>query len=255
MVVPAAFDRQREYLMAKIKKWLSARLGAYRELPGYLREVKHGGIELFYGESFLFFGFGIYCYVYAVSFVSVLTFFGGARVLAGYHIWRANYLRLLPKLKCSHELFIVEVEKKLQANGIFWATYLQILPQCLTDAPVEECQGRLLRVQVRKGDQWEPNRVDEPLDLTWSTHNSTPRTLHRGIPRRLNILWTSYQTGLVPAVDDPIDSRWQFPRTTETFRFDVALSAKDCPLINISIRASVSYKGNGKPPALDAAVL
>jgi len=95
--------------MSKVKNWLLARLGIYREFLQYLASIRHVGIEIFYGEGIVFFGFAIYSYVYSISLYSVLGFFGAACLLAGYHIWRTDHLRLFPCLRfhdppfrCNH---------------------------------------------------------------------------------------------------------------------------------------------------------
>jgi hypothetical protein len=166
-----------------------------------------------------------------------------ALLMAGYYTWRAEHVRLMPKLEFLDQIFVVPIEKE----GGEWVTYLQILPRCLTDSPVEQCQGHLLRVLVLKDDEWKSTRSNEPLDLTWSTHDSAPRTLHPSIDQRLNVLWASNQNGFILAVQEPIETRWVF-NADDTFCFDIAVTAKDCPPISISVRATITERRMGRRP-------
>jgi hypothetical protein len=70
-----------------------------------------------------------------------------ALVVADYYTWRADYLRLLPKLEFAPQVF-TEMNTALTINTHmpYTVQYIQLLPRCCTNAPVEQCRGRLLRV-------------------------------------------------------------------------------------------------------------
>lgn len=221
-----------------IKRWLADRVGAYRDLPQYLRDVKKAGTEIAYGESLLALAFGIYTYAYTVSLGSVLSFFAASFVLAGYHIWHSYYLRLLPKLEFEPAVFReIRDEAATNTGTIYSVEYLQILPRCLTESPVEDCRGRLLRVLERKGngDEWQPTVFNEPLDLIWSLHSSDPITLEPNIPQRLNLLAVTMNDVQLQVSLKPLKATRVFSINRD-FRLDVMVTGKDTQPIEISIR-------------------
>jgi hypothetical protein len=63
-----------------------------------------------------------------------------ALVVAGYYTWRADHLRLLPKLEFAPGVF-VEIHERMENNPI---AYVQVLPRPVTEGPVEQCEGHLL---------------------------------------------------------------------------------------------------------------
>jgi hypothetical protein len=74
--------------------------------------------------------------------------------------------------------------------GVFYA-YIHIIPECISEAPVYECQGYLLRVQrYAPINNWVATEIDEPLELVWSIYDDTaPRTLQPDVETRLNLCW------------------------------------------------------------------
>jgi hypothetical protein len=231
-----------EGFVARIKQWFSARVGAYGELASYLRDIRKVGLEIAYGESLLALAFAIYTYVYAISLCSVLAFLGGSCLLAGYHIWRVNHLRLLPKLEFSTDIFVQEVRQ----NSGELVRWIQVLPRCLTASPVDECVGRLLR--VRMPDNGGATALfNEPLDLSWSTKDSRPLTLYPDVDQRLNVVWTSSRVGYVAAVDLPkLEDRFVF-NSDGPLRFDIMVISRYCPPVTISVDVTIERVENGAP--------
>jgi hypothetical protein len=82
--------------------------------------------------------------------------------LAGYYVWRANHIRMIPKFKI---LDVVHCQETATEQPEEMKLYVQIVPQCLTDAAVEKCRGHLLRVHKRHTDdgEWILTQMNEPL--------------------------------------------------------------------------------------------
>jgi hypothetical protein len=77
----------------RVRTWLAERAGFYRELPDYIRALRTTAIqEIIYGESLIAIAFAVYTYVYSIALISVLTVFAASFALAGYHIWRADFV-------------------------------------------------------------------------------------------------------------------------------------------------------------------
>jgi len=161
----------------------------------------------------------------------------GAMFIAGYYAWRSDHLHLIPKLEIA-QIVLTPTPTDQQIPLIV----VHIIPKCLTDAPVEGCKGYLLRVLRWSEDtkDWAPTEIDEPLDLLWSIHDDDlPRTLHPGIEKRFNLCWInqSHQVLLLGRV--PL--RWQEVfNQTDQFRFDVRITAKNCPPVDASIGVRIS---------------
>src|SRR5271157_521810 len=224
--------------MRSAKDFLIAHARKLALLPQYLRAIKAQAWEIAWGESLPAIAFCLWWAMRSTPMPTlyIVLFFGGALMLAGYYTWRADHIRLIPKLD-FHPQVITEIVPTLGGEK---ALYVQVLPRCLTDTPVEHCQGHLLRVLKLVGGSWESTLLNQPLDLMWSYHDSAPRTLYPGIDQRLNVLWVSVDI-ICPAVEpEQTPARGNLIFTTnDTFRFDVRVTAKDCPPIDISIRALV----------------
>ncbi len=162
-----------------------------------------------------------------------------ALIVAGYYAWRADHIRLMPKLEFAPQVFTEpNMALTINTNRPYPVNYIQVLPRCCTDAPVEQCRGRLLRVLKWNGQGWEPTSLNEPLDLIWSFHDSSPITLEPGIDQRLNILAITMNGVGLQVAQPPIKAGPAFS-TDQDFRFDVRVTGKDCPPIDTSVRIRI----------------
>lgn len=201
-------------------------------IPQYFRAIAKEWMNILFGESLVGVVFLIW---WALGSPPLVIIFLLAVLVAGYYAWRATFLHSVPKIGIKR--FVVTQTPTSNA-GIFYA-YVHIIPECLTEAPVYECQGRLLRVlrKSRTKVEWEPTQIDEPLELVWSIYDDTvPRTLQPGIDTRLNLCFINNMDGnIYPAVQRlPLRCSKVFNKT-DSFRFDIRLTARDCPATNASV--------------------
>jgi hypothetical protein len=193
-------------------------------------------MNILFGESLVGVVFLIW---WALGSPPLIPIFLLAALVAGYYVWRAAYLRFVPQIAAKRFVLTSTPTSQLGVSRV----YVHIIPSCLTDAPVSECEGHLLRVLKRSlvGDEWEPTEINEPLQLVWSVYDSTaPRTLQPGVDTRLNLCFVDNVDGNIhPAVDRlPLRCSKVFNKA-DMFKFDIRLTAKDCPSADASIVVKV----------------
>lgn len=249
----------------KLRKWFSDRAGFYRELPDYLRALKKTAVqEIIYGESVIAIAFTVYTLLFSISLTAVVVAFGAAFALAGYHIWRPYHLRLQPKLKIIWRAY-QEPTKAVSSVGnvVHTVNYIQLLPACTTDAPVENCRGRLLRVMEWDANayqpHWAPTILNEPLDLEWSNHDSQPLTLEPGVNQRLNLLAVGPNHAQLRVSNLPLKADDVFT-VDRDFLLQVRLSGKDCPPVDINVKVrfgprSPADVADGLPAPVEVAIV
>jgi hypothetical protein len=171
-----------------------------------------------------------------INWIAVLL----ALLIAGYYTWRADHVRLMPK-------FVVEaLHVQHTPNESGRSVWIQLEPRCLTDAPVEECQGRLLGVMHRYpvgsgigSGNWETTDINEPLVLGWSHGGFFPITLEPGVGQRLNIFWlySELPNPTVPQLcvgGTPLRAINVLTRQG-SFRFHVHIRARNCPAVQVAV--------------------
>jgi hypothetical protein len=172
-----------------------------------------------------------------------------AVILAGYYVWRADHVRLMPKFEinkfCTQHTPTMDRNTGEPTGASMW---VQLVPRCLTEAEVVDCQGHLK--QVRKwsnGSGWEETEMNETLELFWSHGGDvpTPITLHPGIERRLNVFFIHTSNGLITPVVHPTPLRAigvfsPQGKGPQVFRFDIKVTAKDCPDVDLSLQVQLT---------------
>jgi hypothetical protein len=165
-------------------------------------------------------------------------------LVAGYYVWRADHVRLIPKFEISE--FCVQ---ETPTEGLQRRVNIQLIARCLTDAHVKECQGYLLRV-YKKNDKsdWDPTAMNESHILDWSRHGTTPLTLKPGIDQRLDVCFIQSDfLRMIPAITR-LPSIWRTVFDSNgTFRFDIKVIAEDCVPFDVSIAVSLDDCEWGKP--------
>ena len=172
----------------------------------------------------------------------------GALFLAGFYLWRADHIRLMPKFE-AHEVRIQDsptADKGGNPTGS--STLVQLLPKCLTDAEIENCQGHLRRILRWSyfNNRWEETEMNETVLLHWSHEDEAPVpiTLHPGIERRLNVFYVrSGENVITPKVSPmPLRAADMF-RSLEpsAFLFDIKITAKDCPDVDVLLRVEKTH--------------
>jgi hypothetical protein len=204
-----------------------------RLVPQYLGAIAKEWTNLLFGEGVLAVVFLIW---WALGSPPLVLIFLSAALVAGYYAWRPLYLRLTPKLKLEQ----IQVTPTPSTGDPM--VVIHVIPECLTDVPVEACRGHLLRVWRGKGNVWEPTAMDEPLDLNWSIYDDpNPRPLFPGVPTRLNLCGMSRRG--IGLMSSRLLMRWgDIFSEGIVFRFDVRVTANDCPPVDAFVTV-------GKGPA------
>jgi len=221
-----------------LQRWLAERAGFYRELPDYLRGLRKTAIqEIVYGESVIATAFAVYTYVYSISLASVLLFFAGSFVLAGYHIWRAEHLRLVPKFEHLGARF----EQKTTTDPTEQRRYVQLRLRSINDAEIEQCEGHLLQV-MRWSDEendWIETELNQHLHLHWSYGGPHPITFHPGMEERLNLLWVNNRTQISLETWPQVMAIAAI-NALGAYKFDVHVTGRNCPPIKIRLRLQLT---------------
>jgi hypothetical protein len=168
--------------------------------------------------------------VWFLSYLLLVVF------LTGYYLWREEYVRLQPCFKVEK---IIAQRTDTEAPTVT-RIFLQVLPECLTDAPVLECRARLLLVSQLDGSgNWTPTEMNSPLKMGWDYYGHEPLTIEPGIGQRLNVCWwDNHLTGVIPSVE-PMPSKWRSIIGPGPFKFDIRMSAKDCAPIDFSVTVNL----------------
>jgi hypothetical protein len=157
-------------------------------------------------------------------------------LIAGYYTWRPLHVRLTPKFKVD------KITAQLTPTNIVddEKIYLQVVPECLSDAPVEGCHGTLLLVSTWNPatNRWIPTQMNAPLKLGWDYYGHDPLTLEPGIPQRLCVCFWGRGTAIMPTVH-PLPSKWLYMLGPGPFKFDIRMRAKDCSPVDFSVTVNL----------------
>lgn len=232
--------------MPAFLRWIKTRFETFVLLPEYFRSVVNNWHDILWGASLLAVAFVIWWFLGNPPTWVIGVYLVGAMFIAGYYAWRPNYLQLIPKLEIAAVvLTLTPTDQQVPLIVV------HLIPRCLTDAPVEDCTGHLVRVLKwsESTRDWIPTEIDEPSDLVWSIHDDiSPRTLHPGIEKRLNLCWINQSRQIILLGRIPL--RWQQVfNDTDRFRFDVRITAKNCPPADGSIALRVG--GDWKNPSVE----
>ncbi len=212
----------------------------WKLIGDYWRAVREHAWETLWGAGMVGIPFGLLTLYYAPSRAFLPWLIVWVVLVAGYYIWRADHIRLISRLNIAR----LHVEPARNESGR--SVWIQIEPECLTEAVVESCQGWLLRVKHRfppesgiGNSAWEPTSINEPLALGWSFGGFAPISLYPGVPQRLNVfsLYSELpnKTMPQPSVGSVPLKAWDVLTRQGSFRFEVQLRAKDCPPIHIAV--------------------
>lgn len=241
--------------MSKFLGWLKTRFATFDLVPDYFGALAQSWQDVLWGASMPAIAFGLYWAFYEPSAKVLTIFFVAVMFVAGYYIWRADHLRLMPKLTISK--FILE-ETGLAGVPVR-SIYIHILPVCLTDAPVSGCEGRLLRIHKwsTTSNAWELTPFNEPLELNWSWRGAVPITIQPGIDQRLNVCFITSTGQMVADVKDSIiPIRGQSVLNgTDRFRFDIKITANECPPVDAVVEVQGGVPWNKPTVVLTVAAM
>ena len=166
-------------------------------------------------------------------------------LVAGYYTWRPYQLRLTPKFRVSD----LRVQPTPTESPGTTRMYVQVTPECVTDAPVYECRGRLLLVSTFNParQDWVPTEMNAPLNLGWDYYGYDQLTIEPGIGQRLDVCyWDNHATAVVPTVQ-PLPSKWRSIIGPGPFKFDIRMTAKDSPPVDFSVTVDLLGRKWDKP--------
>lgn len=233
-------------LMLQIYTWLKAGIRTFSLLSEYGKAIAKQWMSILFGETLIGTIFLIWWAISNPKNPPLILTFVVAMFVAGYFVWRADHVRLIPKFEITEVLAQVTETDDPNTPSL----YVQMIPRCLTEAPVYECRGHLLRVSKRltPEDEWKLTDMNAPLFLGWDYYGTRPFTLEPGIDRRMNVCsWNSADRFIIPAVDPlPLKYKSVFNDVC-TFKFDIKVTAKDCPSVNVSVTVAIAPREWNKP--------
>lgn len=202
--------------------------------PEYIMSVKNLGWDKAWGPAVL-------CIAYCLSWFRAtpppwyvtMVFICGLIMIVGYHLWRADHIRLIPKLKISETRF-QDTPVTYGGLTVDQRTFVQLIPECLTDAPVYECVGYLQKIEKSIGeDQWEELPLDRNLILNWGAGKVE---LHPKSEIPLNVFFVQRDTKqVIPAIKRDADIPVQ--------KFDTALMKE--PILRFYVQITCCDRVNG----------
>jgi hypothetical protein len=215
----------------------------FKLLWEYLLAFKATAWEIFWGASMAGIIFGLCTLEWAPSKTVLLLYLLLVTFMAGYAMWKADHIRLMPKLKVTE----FKIERTNTSDPAESRTYVQLCPRCLGDAPVIGCEGRLLRVHEfdYETKQWRPTAMDEAIDLEWSIYEFGPQTIQPGAEPRLNVCYVTFPNRwksrkLVPTISRQL-VRWKdvFDSSDGKFKFDIRITSNNCVPVDVSVIVSL----------------
>jgi hypothetical protein len=232
--------------MSKIFQWFKRRFKELDLLEKYFPLLFTRWQAALWGGSVLAVAFGWHFitadWPYPVKVSACVT----ALFFAGYYLWRADHIRLVPKLKADS----VHAQETPTNFETVRAIFIQVELRCLTEVAVHECRGHLVRVYKKYMDQdrWEPTEMNESLYLGWSHRGHEPVTLEPGAEPRLNIChWASNSKQIIPATNPvPLRAAHVF-NSTGTFLFEVRITSKDCAPTDLWVSVSLDNRAWNQP--------
>jgi hypothetical protein len=204
-------------------------------LPEYFTKVATTWQGILWGGGVIFVAWGINFMVSSqrswITWTAILT----ALLMAGYYVWREDYIRLIPKLTV-----LDKIEYHLsptQPDGGM-SVWIQLLPKCLTEADIEECLAWLREVRVwsQEDQKWKSTHMNQTLPLGWSfaDEKHSPITLQSGNEKRLNVLMVHSSNKIIIPQTFPKPLVWttSIYNNTDTFLLDITIRGKNCPPVD-----------------------
>jgi hypothetical protein len=231
--------------MSSMRTWLKARLETFILLPDYGKAIAQQWMNILFGETVVGVVFLIWWVIANPKNPPLILIFVVAMFVAGYYVWRADHIRLMPKFEvrtwCIFHTPSLDPETR-EVHGI--NMWVQLQPRCLTQASIEECQPHLRRVQkwMPSANTWADTKLDQPVLLRWANNVSdgppSPMTLHPGLERRFNIFSINSERKAISPDIFPIFIFMEdvfVPQKDELpgFRFDIKVIARDCPDVDL----------------------
>jgi hypothetical protein len=232
---------------SRFKSWVARRV---RELsltlfPTYFTKVATTWQGVLWGGSVAFAAWGINFMVSNQKYWITWTAIVVALLFAGYYVWRADHIHLIPHLEVNG----FTTAKTPVSTGNEIRTYVQLLPKCVTKTRIIGCEANLIQVQRRSNitEEWQPTAMNEAVPLEWSIYGPGSRIIQPGVEPRLNVCYVSFFMGrrdqvrqIFPAITIHL-LRWESVFKYEGFfRFDIRLTSENCPPVDVSVSVSLT---------------
>ncbi len=214
------------------RRWLKSRAKTFGFILEYFKAMRRQFVDVFWGAGVPFLAYAIYSLFASppgwVNWVAIFL----AEFLAGYFLWRSYHVRLIPKLApgsietmYSNPKGPSVAEKRL---------YCQVVVNCATECPLQNCRGKLLGASKWSGDKWEPTRIVESMDLLWSFVDGPTLLLEHGAAQRLNVFYVENTSkNLFTWTRIPVRLAYS---AADILRFHVRVVADNCPAAYIYIK-------------------
>ncbi len=216
-------------------------------LPEYFLSVKAEAWDLAWGPGLIAIVFCLWWYQRTTPMPSlnIALFLGAALVLAGYYLWRADHILLVPKITLRFEDRTPFVQMTaVKDPEVTMRKYFRVFPDCSTAV---ESQGYLLAVFREVKGHWQPTLFDEPVSLTWADGRTGPIKIEPEIGPYLNVFYVeTYEKQIVPCLAQPtlrtsavFLERLEQPRAT--FRFDIKVTNGNRISLRVTMDERLSY--------------
>ena len=161
--------------------------------------------NVLWGALLPFLVWGIWFIVSSPPLWINITAVGLALFLAGYYVWRADHIQLIPGVRIAGT--------KYKSTPFINArhdrdhrTFSQVVVRCLEKSPVYECVGRLQRVERLRDNEWEEVDIDGGLVLQWSNERQRSIEQHPGAEKALNVFYVEHSSReILPCVNPDAD--------------------------------------------------
>ena len=235
--------------MRRLYRWFLKRIRELDLLPEYFEAVGHHWQNVLWGASMPFVAWGLWTLLgNPPHWVNVMAVLVGV-FLAAYYVWRTDHERFLPRLDIANN-------PRIQATPVMTSmgydtheqlVYLQIVRKCVTDSPVNQCQGYLLRVSTVVEEEWEETALNETLPLEWSLRKEPALTLYPGIEQRLNVCFWGSEKGITPATTT-LPLRWHsIVNCSGIFKFDIRVISADSAPVDAFVVVTLDNREWGDP--------
>jgi hypothetical protein len=215
--------------MRRIFSWLKTRFETFALLPDYGKATAKQWMNILFGETVLGAVFLIWWALTNPKNPPLILIFVAAAILAGYFVWRADHVRLVPKFRLG-DVGLRWVGMASTSTERRRYVYLQV--ECETEGEVKNCRGQLLRVSrwssspTDGAGRWEVTHLNETLDLLWSYVDKTHVDLEYGAARQLNIFYVHNRDRRMVTCAQYNPNLETIP--SERFKFDVRVAGDEC---------------------------
>jgi len=260
--------------MVVLRQWFKRRYQELDLLPEYSRLVFTRWQALLWGGSVLAVLWGAHFILGEWPSWINWTAITVALFFAGFYTWRADHVRLIPRLAVQNAVLqITPVTRQIFAmNGtqvsdevLDGRTFIQLAVKCLTEAPVDECKGHLVKVQ-----RWSPSKNDwesadfpPALVLGWDNSGDAQQiTQHPGAEKPLNVAFIRHSDSQIfPCVYGDIPQQRvtnafrRIPGEREAYQFDIQITCFDrsnnTSMKPVAVRVEVQKTADPSNPSVE----